>query len=43
LNSHFANPREPEVPAATQRSDLDEFINNLNKMLLPDLAREIEE
>jgi hypothetical protein len=25
FNSHLVNPRELEVPAATQRSDLDEF------------------
>jgi hypothetical protein len=43
FNSHLANPREPEVPAATRHSDLDEFVDNLNEMLLPDLAREIKE
>jgi hypothetical protein len=43
FNSHLADSREPETLAATQHSDLDEFIDNLNKMLLPDFAREIEE
>jgi hypothetical protein len=43
FNSHLVNPRELEVPAATQHSNLDEFINNLEEMLLPDLARELEE
>jgi hypothetical protein len=31
------------VLAATRCSDLDEFVNNLDEILLPDLAREIEE
>jgi hypothetical protein len=43
FNSHLVNPKESEVPAATQRNDLDEFVDNLEEMLLPDLAREIEE
>jgi hypothetical protein len=43
FNSHLVNPRELEVPAATQRSDLDEFIDNLDEMLLLDLAGEIKE
>jgi hypothetical protein len=42
FNSHLANTREPEASAATQRSDLDEFIDNLDEMLLPDLTGEIE-
>jgi hypothetical protein len=29
FNSHLANFRESETPAATPRSDLDEFIDNL--------------
>jgi hypothetical protein len=32
-----------EASAANQHSNLDEFIDNLNEMLLPDLTREIEE
>jgi hypothetical protein len=42
FNSHLANNRKPEASAATQRSNL-KFIDNLDEMLLPDLAREIEE
>jgi hypothetical protein len=42
FTSHLVDSREPETPAATQLSDLDEFFDNLDKMLLPDLAREIE-
>jgi hypothetical protein len=34
---------KPKAPAATPQHDLDEFIDNLSKMLLPDLAREIKE
>jgi hypothetical protein len=29
LNSHLVNPRYTEVAAATQRSDLVEFVDNL--------------
>jgi hypothetical protein len=43
FNSHLADSRELETSVATQHSDLDEFIDNLNEMLLPDLAKEIEE
>jgi hypothetical protein len=43
FSSHLADTREPKVPAATQLSDLDEFIDNLDEILLLDLAREIEE
>jgi hypothetical protein len=34
---------KPEALAATPGSDLEEFIDKLGEMLLPDLAREIEE
>jgi hypothetical protein len=43
FNSHLVNPRGAEVPATTRRSDLDEFVDNLDEMMLPDLARELEE
>jgi hypothetical protein len=43
FNSHLANTREPEVYVATQRSRLNEFVDNLDEMLLPDLAMEIKE
>jgi hypothetical protein len=43
FKSHLADTREPEASAATQRSRLNEFFDNLDEMLLPDLAREIEE
>jgi hypothetical protein len=43
FNIHLANSRESETLAAAQHSDLDEFVDNLDETLLPDLAREIEE
>jgi hypothetical protein len=43
FNSHLADTREPEASVATQCSRLNEFVDNLDEMLLPDLASEIEE
>jgi hypothetical protein len=43
FNSHLSNTKEPEASAATQCSHLDEFVDNLDEMLLPNLATEIEE
>jgi hypothetical protein len=37
--SHLVNSRKPEASAATRRSNLDYFIDDLNEMLLPDLPR----
>jgi hypothetical protein len=42
FNSHLAETSKLEALVATQCSDLDEFIDNLDEMLLPDLAGEIE-
>jgi hypothetical protein len=42
FNSHLIDSRKPEAPAATQRSNLDSFIDDLDKLLLPDLPRQIE-
>jgi hypothetical protein len=42
FNSHLANSKEPEASSSTASSDLDEFINNLNDLLLPDLAQQIK-
>jgi hypothetical protein len=42
FNSHLANSRELEVSSSSQSSDLDEFIDNLDELLLPDLALKIE-
>jgi hypothetical protein len=42
FNSHLANSREPEASSSTPSSDLDEFIDNLDDLLLPDLALQIE-
>jgi hypothetical protein len=42
FNSHIADSRKPEVSTPTRCSDLNEFINNLDELLLPDLAGPIE-
>jgi hypothetical protein len=42
FNGHLADSRKPEASTPTRRSNLDEFIDNLNELLLPDLAGEIE-
>jgi hypothetical protein len=38
FNTHLANSKEPEASSSTPSSDLDDFIDNLDDMLLPDLA-----
>jgi hypothetical protein len=40
--SNLANSKEPEASSSTPSSDLDEFINNFDDLLLPDLALQIE-
>jgi hypothetical protein len=40
---HLIDSMKLGAPAATQHSDPDEFIDNLDEMLLLDLDREIEE
>jgi hypothetical protein len=42
FNSHLANSKEPEASSSTPSSNLHEFIDNLDDMLLPDLAQQIE-
>jgi hypothetical protein len=42
FNSHLANSREPETSSSTQSSDLVEFIDNLDELLLPDLVLQVE-
>jgi hypothetical protein len=42
FNSHQANSRKLEAFVAVRHSNLNEFINNLDKLLVPDLAGEIE-
>jgi hypothetical protein len=37
FNSHLANSKEPEA-SSTPSSDLDEFIDNIDDLLLADLA-----
>jgi hypothetical protein len=43
FHRHLVDDMKSEASAIAQCSDLDEFIDNLNEMLLPGLAREIEE
>jgi hypothetical protein len=38
FNSHLANSKELEATSSTPSSNLDEFIDNLDDLLLPDLA-----
>jgi hypothetical protein len=40
--SHLVDFRKPEAPAATRRSNLDSFIDDLNELLLPDPPSQIE-
>jgi hypothetical protein len=43
FHRHLVDNAKLEAPAATQCSDLDESVDNLGEMLLPDLARDLEE
>jgi hypothetical protein len=40
FNSHLANSKELEASPSTSSSDLDDFIDNFNDMLLPNLAQQ---
>jgi hypothetical protein len=42
FNSHLANSKELEASSSTPSNDLDEFIDNLDDMLLPNLAQQIK-
>jgi hypothetical protein len=42
FNSHLVDSRKPEASTSTQSRDLDQFIDNLDKLLLPDLVLQIE-
>jgi hypothetical protein len=42
FNSHLANSKEPEASSPTSSSNLDDFIDNLDNTLFPDLAQQIE-
>jgi hypothetical protein len=43
FHRHLVDDMKPKAFTAAQRSDLDEFIDNLDETLLPDLARKVEE
>jgi hypothetical protein len=42
FNSYLADSRKPEASTPTRSSDIDEFIDNLDELLLLDLPRQIE-
>jgi hypothetical protein len=42
FNSDLVNYRKPEAATPTRYSDLDEYIDNLDELLLPDLIRQIK-
>jgi hypothetical protein len=42
FNSHLVDSREPDASTSTQSSNLDEFIENLDELLLPDLVLQIK-
>jgi hypothetical protein len=42
FNSQLANSKEPEASSSTPSNDLDKFIDNLDDLLLPDLAQQIK-
>jgi hypothetical protein len=42
FNSHLVDSRKPEASTPNRCSDLNEFIDNLDELLLPDLAKQIK-
>jgi hypothetical protein len=42
FNSHLVDSRKPKASTPTKHSDHDEFIDNLDELLIPDLVRQIE-
>jgi hypothetical protein len=42
FNSHLVDSNKPKASILTRHSDLDEFIDNLDELLLPNLVRQIE-
>jgi hypothetical protein len=42
FNSHLANSKESEASSSTPSCDLDEFIDNLDDLLFPNLAQQIK-
>jgi hypothetical protein len=42
FNSHLVDSGKPEASTSTQHSDIDEFIDNLDELLLLDLVLQIE-
>jgi hypothetical protein len=42
FNSRLVDSRKPETSTPTQSSDLDEFFDNFDELLLPNLPKQIE-
>jgi hypothetical protein len=42
FNNHLVDSRKPEASTPNRCSDLNEFIDNLDELLLPDLAKQIK-
>jgi hypothetical protein len=42
FNGHLVDSRKPEASTPTRCSDLNNFVDSLDELLLPDHAREIE-
>jgi hypothetical protein len=42
FNSHLVESRKPGASTSTRHSDIDEFIDNLDELLLPDLVLQIK-
>jgi hypothetical protein len=42
FNSRLVDSRKPEASAPTRSINLDEFFDNFDELLLPDLPRQIE-
>ena len=43
FDSHLANSREPEAFPVRRSNAADDHVGNLSEMMIPDLAREIEQ
>jgi hypothetical protein len=42
FNSHLVDSKKSKVSTPTRHSDLDEFVDNVDKLLLPDLILQIK-
>jgi hypothetical protein len=42
FNSHLGDSKEPEASSSTPSNDLNKFIDNLDDLLIPNLAQQIK-